>query len=156
MEELMQQYGDNEAGGYTPYGTLLHSIFYTVVGDFGKYVIQPTLRHFSRHPLSSSRPQIGRRETYPEELGQRWVFERVLSLGWTPEKFAEFDHYQNQRSYWAVGRSGHKPERFGKKYQWIALRELIARIADNFHMVGRLLSSAGDLCRTVAVLWSGY
>ena len=28
----------------------------------------------------------------------------------------------------------HKPERFGKKYQWIALRELIARIADNFHM----------------------
>ena len=73
MEELMQQYDDKKGGGYTAYGTLLHSIFYTVVGDFGKYVIQPTLRHFSRHPLSSSRPQIGRRETYPEELGKRWV-----------------------------------------------------------------------------------
>ena len=135
MEELMQQYDDDAGGGYTAYSTLLHSIFYTVVGDFGKYVIQPTLRHFSRHPLSSSRPQIGRKETYPEELGQRWVFERVLSLGWTPEKFAEFDRYQSQTSYWAVGRSAHKPERFGKKYQWIALRELIARLADNFHMV---------------------
>ena len=135
MEELIQQYGDKKGGGYTAYSTLLHSIFYTVVGDFGKYVIQPTLRRFSRHPLSSSRSQIGRKEAYPEELGQRWVLERVLSLGWTPEKFAEFDRSQSQTSYRAVGRSAHKPERFGKKYQWIALRELIARVADNFHMV---------------------
>ena len=67
--------------------------------------------------------------TYPEELAQRWVFERVLELGWTPEKFDQFDcRYGGD---W--GRSERKVERFGKKYQWIALRELLARIAENFH-----------------------
>ncbi len=30
-------------------------------------------------------------------------------------------------------REAHKAERFGKKYQWIAHRELLGRLADNFH-----------------------
>jgi hypothetical protein len=72
---------------------------------------------------------------YPAELAQRWVFERVIELGWTPELFGRFDRRggYDLRS----GRSGHKPERFGKKYQWIAVHELLARIADNFHMMPR-------------------
>ena len=74
-----------------------------------------------------------RTSRYPAELGQSWIFERVLSLGWTPERFAQFEDTYLRES---VGRSGHKAERFGKKYQWIALRELIARVADNFHMTG--------------------
>jgi len=69
---------------------------------------------------------------YPTDLAQRWVFERAVSLGWTPERFAWFD--SNYRYMARIGRSGHKPERFGKKYQWIALHELLARVADNFHM----------------------
>jgi hypothetical protein len=78
-------------------------------------------------------PPLTRTRRYPAELGQRWIFERVLSLGWTPERFAEFeDTYLRDR----LGRESHKGERFGKKYQWIALRELLARIADNFHMTG--------------------
>ena len=137
VEELTQRYDGEEVEGHTirfPYSNLLGSIFYTTryMGDFGKYVIPSKFRHFSRYPLSSPRPRIDREGAYPEELAQRWVFERVLSLGWTPEKFAEFDRHQV--SYQA-GRSAHKPERFGKKYQWIALRELIARVADNFHMI---------------------
>lgn len=133
-EELTQRYGGEEVEGHTirfPYSGLLGSIFCTAqyMGDFGKYVIRPRIDHFSRYPLSSPRPQTDRKETYPEELAQRWVFERVLSLGWTPEKFAQFD-----RARIGVGSSAHKPERFGKKYQWIALRELIARVADNFYM----------------------
>lgn len=35
-------------------------------------------------------------------------------------------------SYSDRGRSGHKQERWGKKYQWIAYHELLARIADNY------------------------
>lgn len=75
--------------------------------------------------------RIDRKREYPEELAQRWVFERVLSLGWTPERFGVFDSFEARSS---ADRTGHKPERFGKKYQWIAVRELIARISDNFHM----------------------
>ena len=135
-EELTQRYDGEEVEGHTtrfPYSDLLGSIFYTTryMGDFGKYVIRSKLRHFSRYPLSSPRPRIDREETYSEELAQRWVFDRVLSLGWTPEKFAEFDR---RHTSYRAGRSEHKPERFGKKYQWIALHELIARVADNFHM----------------------
>ena len=71
---------------------------------------------------------------YPEELAQRWILERVVSLGWSPERFGHFDRHYAPRGN---GRTGHKPERFGKKYQWIAFRELLARLADNYHMTER-------------------
>ena len=112
-----------------PYASVFRSIF--ALGDFGHYVIGSKVSDFSQHPLSSVRPLLGEMTWYPAESEKCWVFERVLSLGWTPEKFAKFDRVHADR--WA-GRSDHKVERFGKKYQWIALRELLARIADNFHM----------------------
>lgn len=176
---------DRDSPGY---GALFSSIF--SYGDFGRYVIESKVRHFTRCPLDaplppkrrarqpkpdlaklaefeqtltaaqqelaaantwdalmeslsfeqrrqlqsalSPRPIQPPSRTYSPEIAQRWVFERALTLGWTPELFADFD--SNYRSYSRAGRSGHKPERFGKKYQWIALRELAARIADNFHM----------------------
>jgi hypothetical protein len=65
---------------------------------------------------------------YSMDRAKRWIFERCLELGWTPERFGEFDKYLDRR-----GRDNHKAERFGKKYQWIALRELFARVADNYH-----------------------
>ena len=111
-----------------PYVSVFASIF--GLGDFGHYVIESRVRNFSEHPLSSPCPQQGAMTTYQTESAKCWIFERVLSLGWTPERFAPFDKVRADR--W---RSAHKTERFGKKYQWIALRELIARVADNFHMV---------------------
>src|SRR6185437_16153274 len=72
---------------------------------------------------------------YPAELAQRWVFERVIVLGWTPELFGLFDRRGGYDIH--AGRSAHKPERFGKKYQWIAVHELLGRVADNFHMIRR-------------------
>ena len=67
---------------------------------------------------------------YPSERARRWIVQRTISLGWTPTLFGEFDRYVN---YNHSGRSSHKPERFGKKYQWIAYHELLARVADNYH-----------------------
>ena len=55
----------------------------------------------------------------------------MLSLGWTPSRFAYFD--KNEVTDYS-GLGTHKAERFGKKYQWIALNELIARVSDNFEM----------------------
>ena len=135
QEELKRTYYRERCGQEGvpwPYGQVFGSIFN--LGDFGRYVIETKLEKFSPYPLSSPRPPLPRprphsRVTYSVERGQCWVFERVLSLGWTPERFATFD--RNLRS-WSGGE--HKPERFGKKYQWIALQELLARVADNFHM----------------------
>ena len=100
-------------------------------GDFGRYVIDSKLSDFSSTPLGSTKQPIVRESTYPSELGRAWVFERVLSLGWTPSRFAYFD--KNAVTDY-IGLGAHKAERFGKKYQWIALNELIARISDNFEM----------------------
>jgi len=58
---------------------------------------------------------------------QRWIFKKVIQLGWTPELFHRFDSNTNER-----GRSANKSERIGKKYQWIALHEILARLADNY------------------------
>ena len=52
-------------------------------------------------------------------------------MGWTIERFGRFDRNAHGYSY---GRSAHKPERIGKKYQWIAFHELLARLADNFKL----------------------
>ena len=153
-EELRSAFDREKIEGHAnrfPYHDLFHSIFYMAhyMGDFGKYVIAPKLRHFTQYLLSSPRPGTDTEKTYPEELAQRWVFERVLSLGWTPEKFGEFDDYQGRHR---AGRSGHKPERIGKKYQWIALLELIARITDNFHMA----KSYNGQDKTYAGPWQFY
>ena len=107
------------------YGRLFLSLL--GMGDFSRYVVGAKLRHFSHSPISRRRPAGRTMREYPNELGSRWIFERVLSLGWTPERFAEFDDLCSHEGE-------HKAERFGKKYQWIGLRELIARVADNFHM----------------------
>jgi len=66
---------------------------------------------------------------------RRWVCKRAHDLGWTQERFG--DHERGLRSY---GRMDHKIERIGKKYQWIALRELIARMSDNLAYIGEAWS----------------
>ena len=67
-------------------------------------------------------------------IAQRWIFKRVLNLGWTTERFGRFDRDVNR--YSRHGREAHKPERIGKKYQWIAYHEFLARMSDNFEFRG--------------------
>lgn len=56
---------------------------------------------------------------------QRYIFKRVFDLGWTSERFNEFDsHVIDSRKI--------STERIGKKYQWIAYYEILAYIADNY------------------------
>ncbi|AOK67858.1 hypothetical protein WM33_20200 [Burkholderia multivorans] len=61
------------------------------------------------------------------ELVQRYVVGRVFDLGWTTERFGEFDQHIRDR-----GRDADKPERIGKKYQWIAYHEMLAFMADHY------------------------
>lgn len=103
------------------------------MGDFNKYVIDGDVGYFSWHPLAGPPPSIRK---HSDPLGEieadwagRWIAWRAIELGWTPERFEAFERSTDLTS----GRDAHKPERFGKKYQWIALHELLARLADNYH-----------------------
>ena len=57
---------------------------------------------------------------------RRWVCKRAHDLGWSETLHGDFD-----RKASGGGRHEHSVERIGKKYQWLALYELCARMADN-------------------------
>lgn len=61
------------------------------------------------------------------KLVQLYVVGRVFELGWTTERFGEFDQHMPDR-----GRDPGQPERIGKKYQWIAYHEMLAFMADRY------------------------
>lgn len=61
-------------------------------------------------------------------IAERFIFNRVIELGWNPEKHGDFDRQIGT----GRGRSESFQERIGKKYQWIAYYEYMARLADNF------------------------
>jgi hypothetical protein len=60
-------------------------------------------------------------------IAQRWIFWRVFDLGWTVKRFGWFDSRLDSHE-----RAANKAERIGKKYQWLAYHEFLARVSDNF------------------------
>lgn len=72
-------------------------------------------------------PKIGKHASIEPQQIARWIFRRVFELGWRKDWHGEFDHKAREYSYWGNWNT----ERIGKKYQWIALHEILAIIADN-------------------------
>ena len=68
-------------------------------------------------------------DNFDSGIIQRYVLWRVFDLGWTVERFGRFDLGLSQRFQ---GRNADKPERIGKKYQWIAYHEMLAYISDHY------------------------
>jgi hypothetical protein len=139
MEALRQQYGYKKDIGGTD-GKDWHSIYGSVMGsgDFERYVIGTNSGYFEWSSRRIGEPKITlqeRRDEPPFDLriAQRWIFNRVVELGWTPALFAEFDRQINS---WSWDRRSDKAERIGKKYQWIAFYEFLARVSDNFQYIG--------------------
>lgn len=93
------------------YRSIWHSL--TEMGDFGRYILQPSL-----DDVESADPQALLHDA------ERTIFDRVLNLGWTPERFREID----SRRGWS---DDNPVERVGKKYQWIGFYEVLGRITDN-------------------------
>ena len=62
------------------------------------------------------------------KLVQNYIIWRVFDLGWTVERFGNFDRFQVSYG----GREAAKAERIGKKYQWIAYHEILAYVSDHY------------------------
>lgn len=73
---------------------------------------------------------------FDEAIAKRYIVSRVLELGWSPELFGYFD----KQTIGYRGREATKAERIGKKYQWIALHEIMACIADHYRFHERFSS----------------
>ena len=87
-------------------------------GDFGRYTFQAALSHFSL-PAQYNVDELS-------NLAVEWIFERY---GYKSELHGYYDRLMDMAPY---TRAARRIERIGKKYQWIALHEMVARVADNF------------------------
>lgn len=86
-------------------------------GDFGRYTFQSAFRNFKYLDIS-------RLSNYAVQL----IFEKY---GYSLDKHENFDKYEATSS----DRHTNDIERIGKKYQWIALYEVFARVSDNYKMI---------------------
>ncbi len=79
-------------------------------------------------------PELNTPIMWNSDEASRWILRRVLELGWTSKRFGEYDDsVATHDRYAPLDRT----ERIGKKYQWIALHELSARIADHARYLPR-------------------
>ena len=85
---------------------------------------------------------------FDSEIARRYVVSRALALGGTFEFVGHFDKHGPDYA----GRSAHKAERIGKKYQWIALHEILAFIADHYQF-REYLSSHEERLRAYEGPW---
>lgn len=96
-----------------------------------------TLAKYKRDVLSYRARPRDDDERFDLSIAQRWILQRVFDLGWTAEKFGDFDRNVNARMW---RRDAAKAERIGKKYQWIAYHEFLALVADHFQFGNSLYS----------------
>ncbi|MBP3947145.1 HNH endonuclease [Psychrobacter sp. K31L] len=86
-------------------------------GDFGRYTFQAAFSNFDYLDVSKL-------SNYAVQL----IFEQY---GYSLEKHEDFDKYEAANG----DRHTNTIERIGKKYQWIALYEVFARVSDNYKMI---------------------
>lgn len=98
-------------------------------GDFGRYVMGTAVHQFLDGERAESTARgIGRGgEEHDARFARRYIWQRIIELGWTPGRFAEFE-----RGLADSGRisDGKRVERISKKYQWIGLHEYLGHLSD--------------------------
>lgn len=135
--------GLDKSGGYL---SILHSA--RGWGDFYRYIMggnsasidfssmplpgsTETSRPFRKsEPIISVRPL---KEVFDLALAGRFVTWNCWNLGWTAERFENFDTGYFTRQHGRSDGDG-RTERVGKKYQWIGWYTLLAFLSDNYVM----------------------
>lgn len=114
-----QHYLDNEYNGAMFW--LMHSMRFEgmgMYGDFGRYVFQSALHNF---------------DVDDKEMFNYAVYYIQTELGFSEEYFGEHDqHCGSYDRHQTI-----KIERIGKKYQWITMYNMLARISDHCKMIDR-------------------
>ncbi|GAB1659381.1 hypothetical protein [Mannheimia haemolytica] len=91
-------------------------------GDFGRYTFEAKFRNWESYKFGNL-INVDLLSNYACQM----IFEQ---FGYDDKKHLEFDKETRSR-YWRRDDTS-KIERIGKKYQWLALYEILARVMDNF------------------------
>lgn len=94
-------------------------------------------RRYSADVLTYLAYPRSEKDRFDPSIAQRWILQRAFQLGWSVEKFGDFDRDVNANMW---SRDARKSERIGKKYQWIAYHEFLGLVADNFDFGNELYS----------------
>lgn len=152
MEYIERNYGYREDNDFL-YGSLYTSLFN--MGDFGRYEVDHCFGRFTKirrtRPAPTERLMFRDQMGYPTGRACRWIFMKSIKHGWTPERFRQFER---RSRYGYHDHDTQKPERFGKKYQWMAYYELLARVRDHFHPYPS--RSSDDFETDFEGLWQTY
>lgn len=89
-------------------------------GDFGRYVFQSAIRNF---------------EVDDYKVFNYAMYYIINELGYKGEMFDDYDTFVTRFTY--ARHHVLKTERIGKKYQWIAMYNILARISDYYPMKNR-------------------
>lgn len=86
-----------------------------------------------------------KRENYDYNLNiaRRWIFNRVIKLGWNPKQHQEYDRARGSFDR----HQSSSAERIGKKYQWIGLSEFLALAGSNYYFKADRWSSRAKFIR---------
>ena len=121
------------------------------VHDFGEYTMG-RVRSFKTR--SSKTGMLDRdpvdKENFNGMWARKWVIKRAINFGWNQNLFNDFDR---SRYVHDGERYGRRVERIGKKYQWIAYYELLARLADNLDLDDFSLDSGESLIAPLQATW---
>ncbi|WP_424244250.1 hypothetical protein Dip510_001451 [Elusimicrobium posterum] len=79
--------------------------------------------------LNQSTYNLREKDSFDPSIIQRFIFNKILEMGYSPKKHGRFDYYVNQNY---PSKDTQNTERIGAKYQWIAYHEILAIISDNF------------------------
>lgn len=122
-EDIKKYEFDHNSKDFKDYYWAQNRIIYSMVtehggrmyGDFGRYVFQSGFRKWGNID--------------PQKLSNLAVIKIFEEYGYDVEKHGEFD--RNIKRY-NIDRNYVAQERIGKKYQWIAFYDILARVSDNF------------------------
>ncbi|USE70556.1 hypothetical protein CTT31_16100 [Pseudoalteromonas maricaloris] len=83
-----------------------------------------------------------REASFSRKWAQRWVCKRAYEFGWSDELFSGFEKFCSYGRGHSLG--GGAMERVGKKYQWMAFHEFLARLSDTYQWINRGYSDLPD------------
>jgi len=104
VSSMYTEYGRGGIGGY---------------GDFGRYVLGYAVDDF-----------IDKKD---EQLVSNYAIKKIFEeYGYKKEKFERVEKELSKKS--SYNRHENKTERIGKKYQWMAMYDVLARLSDNYRL----------------------
>ena len=113
-------------------------------------VINKVMIPYHIKQLSFSKIHFNR---FPAEGVRNWIVKRAYELGYDAELHGRYDSFAKE---WTFRDSENRIDRIGKKYQWIAFREVMGILSDNYKYEDRYANNGQGAYEVFHGSWQSY